>query len=143
MGVPDQTTHRSGPDRIQAFIFARELAEVYLLLDYLSGRSDKGLVAAFGDGDEQAGTEKIQQICQIAWPPTGTPVEQAKQAATLMMAKDRLNTAAKPANGASIAFTLLVAGEEEAAGRAGAEFRSLRRWLRPPPRTGRREGVTA
>jgi len=96
-------------DQVQDFIFLRELAEVYLLLDHLSGRSDKSLAAAIS----KAGKVSIEQICQIAWPPKGTSVEQAAQAATLLMAKDFLNATAKPANGASIAFTLLVAGDDE------------------------------
>ena len=42
-----------------------------------------------------------------------TPLEQAAEAEVLLIAKDSLNAAAKPANGASIAFTLLVAGDDE------------------------------
>jgi hypothetical protein len=49
-------------------------------------------------------------------------VELAAQAATLLMAKDKLNFTAKPANGASIAFTLLVAGDDDAT------------WVRDPAR---------
>jgi hypothetical protein len=101
--------------RMQDFIFTRELAEVYLLLDHISGRADKSLLAAVGGGDVKIGEDWIQKICQIGWPPKGTEFEQAQQAATLMMAKDRLNAAAKPANGATIAFTLLVAGDDDVA----------------------------
>ena len=36
---------------VQSFIFERELAEVYLLLDFLSGRSDKNLSTAFNSAD--------------------------------------------------------------------------------------------
>jgi hypothetical protein len=91
----------AGGQRVQDFIFARELAEVYLLLDHLSGRSDKSLTAAIGDGKDDTGSEWIQKICAIGWPPKGTLVEQSAQAATLLLAKDRLNAAANPANGAS------------------------------------------
>jgi len=103
------------PERIQSFVFTRELAEVYLLLDHLSGRSDKSLAIAFGDGAEKIGEEWIKQICEIAWPPKGTSTEQAAQAAALLRARDRLNAAAKPANGHSIAFTLLVVGDDSIA----------------------------
>jgi hypothetical protein len=111
---------------VQDFIFARELAEVYLLLDYLSGRSDKRLTAAIGDGKDDTGNEWIKKICAIGWPPKGTPAEQSDQAATLLLAKDRLNAAAKPANGASIVFTLMVAGDDEVTAARPGLFRRLR-----------------
>jgi hypothetical protein len=127
-------------DQVQDFIFLRELAEVYLLLDHLSGRSDKSLAAAIS----KAGKVSIEQICQIAWPPKGTSVEQAAQAATLLMAKDFLNATAKPANGASIAFTLLVAGDDEptAVQRSWLKryWRSAGRSPMPAPITGDGDG---
>jgi hypothetical protein len=103
-----------GPERIQDFIFARELSEVYLLLDHVSGRSDKSLAAITGESVEDE-ADWIARICEIGWPPTGTVIQRAAQAAILLRAKDRLNAAAKPATGATIAFTLLVAGEDNAA----------------------------
>jgi hypothetical protein len=124
----DQT---DGSDRIQGFIFARELAEVYLLIDFLSGRSDKSLLAALGGADEKAGKDVLTEICEIAWPPKGNAIERAMQAATLMAVKDRLNTAAKPANGASIAFTLLVSGEDQTPGREPSRFGRMLKWLFP------------
>lgn len=91
---------------IQDFIFLRELSEVYLLLDHVSGRSDKSL------STEVFTAAWLQQICEIGWPPEGSPIQQAQQATTLLRAKDQLNSAAKPASGATIAFTLLVSGED-------------------------------
>jgi PASTA domain len=138
----DAAAQKRTPGRIQDFIFARELAEVYLLLDYLSGRSDKGLVAALGDGNEEVGKQRIKEICKIAWPPQGTSSEQAEQAAILMMAKDCLNNAARPANGASIAFTLLVAGEEKGARhKHGGSFSWSTRW--PPWRSKKQRTAEA
>lgn len=112
-------------DRMQDFIFWRELAEVYLLLDHLSGRSNKSLAAAIGDGKDDEGRKWITDICAIGWPPKGTAVEQNEQAATLLLAKDKLNSAAKPANSASIAFTLLVAGDDDAAAKRRRHRRGL------------------
>jgi hypothetical protein len=109
--------------QIQDFIFARELAEVYLLLDHLSGRSDKTLTTVISE-------EKIKEICEICWPPKGTTIEQAAQAATLMLAKDALNTAAMPANSASIAFTLLVVGDEDPTAVQRKRTPEVSRWLR-------------
>jgi hypothetical protein len=113
--VADGSAEGKDTRHIQHFIFTRELAEVYLLLDYLSGRSDRGLVELDKEG-------LISGICNIGWPPKGDDVEQAKQAATLLMARDRLNSQAKPANGASIAFTLLVAGDRTGGGRSFWHF---------------------
>lgn len=149
------------PKDVQSFIFERELAEVYLLLDFLSGRADKNLSAAFkgagmppvvelppgagsvavvddaispkvpaepavpaapvvtaatngGSTSDQLVTQAwISAICQIQWPPDKNPRPPAPQATTLLIAKDHLNNAAQPANGMSIAFSLLVAGDDE------------------------------
>jgi hypothetical protein len=90
------------PKHILDFIFVRELSEVYLLMDHVSGRWDKCITD----------TDLVKSVCEISWPPTGTPVEQAAQASALLSAKDKLNRSAKPASGATIAFTLLVAGED-------------------------------
>jgi len=116
------------PERMQDFIFQRELAEVYLLLDYLSGRANQSLAKALAD--ETGGKVSIEQICNISWPPVGQPTEQAEQAAILLLAKDKLNMAAQPASGASIAFTLLVAGDDESKEASRRENRGLRGWFR-------------
>jgi len=66
--MSDGSSGAADSGRIQNFIFARELAEVYLLLDHLSGRSDKGLA------DQES---LITEICNIGWPPKGSDIEQA------------------------------------------------------------------
>lgn len=121
---------QSSGARIHDFIFTRELAEVYLLLDHVSGRSDKTLAAAFDGKDEKAGADSIAKICNIGWPPPGSPPARGEMAATLLMAKDSLNKAAHPANGASIAFTLLVAGDDDviADRRRHSQMRHRRLW---------------
>ncbi|TIL42780.1 hypothetical protein [Mesorhizobium sp.] len=103
---------------MQDFIFSRELAEIYLLLDYLSGHPGKSLNTLM---EEEASTAKgwIEEICKITWPPEGAALDRAVQAATLLKARDRLNAWARPASGASIAFTLLVTGDSKAAGWPG------------------------
>lgn len=104
------------PDHIQDFIFLRELSEVYLLLDHLSGRSDKELSES--DLAKALGaplpTDWLERICLIGWPPVGEEAKRADQAAILLRTKDVLNAAARPASGATIAFTLLVSGEDNA-----------------------------
>ena len=103
------------PPHIQDFIFYRELSEVYLLLDHISGRWDKTFYTDKADSsnNDEAGPSWLLTICEIGWPPhTRSPLDQARQAAALLRAKDMLNAAAKPANGATIAFTLMVMGED-------------------------------
>lgn len=102
-----------GDGEIQDFILARELAEVYLLLDNISSARTKEIP---GNADpifaRNADKTWLEQICDIAWPPE--PVDRAQEAANaakLLRAKDMLNQAAAPATGASIAFTLTVVGE--------------------------------
>ena len=102
------------PTPIQDFIFVRELSEVYLLLDHISGRWDKSLYRAEPDQPERRDPKWIETICKIGWPVHGTKVEMADQAAVLLRAKDRLNAVAKPATGATVAFTLMVVGEDRA-----------------------------
>ena len=122
MGTTDVVT-QDHTDQIQDFIFARELAEVYLLLDHLSGRSDKTLTNVLSQ-------QNIKEICEICWPPRGTIIEQAAQAAALIVTKDALNTAAKPANSASIAFTLMVVGDEDPTAVQQKRARGFSDWLR-------------
>jgi hypothetical protein len=107
---PPLSVEVSAAGQIQDFIFARELSEVYLLLDNVSMSTGKSLPAAPQAGDVD-GQDLIEQICEIGWPPTGTTADRAQQAAVLLRARDTLNSAAAPATGATIAFTLLVAGE--------------------------------
>lgn len=107
------------PRHIQDFIFVREMSEVYLLLDHISGRWDKSL----------KNPDLVRQICEIGWPPEGGKSELANQAALLMSAKDMLNSAARPASGLTIAFTLLVCGEDNVDhGPRSSRLRSL--WSR-------------
>jgi len=101
--------------QIQDFIFYRELSEVYLLLDHISGRWDKTFYTEKADSTniDSPGPSWLLTICEIGWPPhSRSPLDQARQAAALLRAKDMLNAAAKPANGATIAFTLMVMGED-------------------------------
>lgn len=52
MAAGSEAAQEPGADRIQDFVFARELAEVYLLLDHLSGRADKSLTTAIAEDDK-------------------------------------------------------------------------------------------
>jgi len=100
---------------IQDFILARELAEVYLLMDHISASQCKEIPKQIPDDplfEDSTGKAWLQQVCEIAWPPDhSTRKQDARNAARLIRAKDVLNKAALPATGGSIAFTLMLAGE--------------------------------
>lgn len=105
--------------RIEDFIFVRELNEVFLLLDHISGRWDKSLYN-FHDHDD--GEPHIDELCAIGLTPPESDQQRVAQAVKVLCAKDKLNAAARPATGLTIAFTLLVVGEDNR--------RDWRNWLR-------------
>jgi hypothetical protein len=94
--------------KLEEFIFVRELYEVFLLLDHISGRWDKVLRT---NGSEMS-PSIIQTICGIGLTPATDPQVRLQQAVDLMCAKDTLNAIARPATGLTVAFTILVVGEE-------------------------------
>jgi len=100
---------QSDTQRIEDFIFVRELNEVFLLLDHISGRWDKSLYAS---GVVDDGSPHIDELVAIGLTPAGSDTDRVAQAVKLLQAKDRLNAAARPATGLTIAFTLLVVGED-------------------------------
>lgn len=91
------------------FVLERELSEVHLLLDNLSADATRVATDSTGvalppllkDGDW------IERVCEINWPPEADE-QSPKDAALLIAAKDYLNRLAWPADGSTIAFTLLV-----------------------------------
>ena len=100
-------------DDHQSFVFKRELDQVYLLLDHISMNSDKHLPGTTMNGQTTVDYDFVRQIAKIKYPPSGGAIDQAEQATTLLVALDALNRASAPATGFSVAFTLLVSGEEE------------------------------
>ncbi len=99
------------PTPMQDFIFVRELSEVYLLLDHVSGRWDKSLNRVQNELPRRRNVDWVREVCDIGWPVEGNGKERAEQAATLLNAKDHFNAAAKPATGLTVAFTLMVVAE--------------------------------
>ena len=102
-----------------AYILRRARSEVHLLLDNLSANPDTTISALTASGRPVELDENwLEEVCRITWPPDtpgATPKTLADQAALLIRAKDYLNSLAKPASGASIAFTLMVTQERIAA----------------------------
>lgn len=102
-----------------AYILRRARSEVHLLLDNLSANPDTTISALTAAGRPvELDAHWLEEVCRITWPPDtpgATPRTLADQAALLIRAKDYLNSLAKPASGASIAFTLMVTQERIAA----------------------------
>lgn len=105
--------------RIEDFIFVRELNEVFLLLDHISGRWDKSLYNFHNHDD---GEPHIDDLCAIGLAAPDSSEQRVAQAVKVLCAKDKLNAAARPATGLTIAFTLLVVGEDNQ--------RDWRNWIR-------------
>lgn len=110
--------------RLEEFIFLRELYEVFLLLDHISGRWDKEL---------KNPDDIIHRICKIGLAPAADPAERLEQAVDLMRAKDMLNAVAQPATGLTVAFTILVVGEENRRKKTNALRRLLRDLFKREP----------
>jgi hypothetical protein len=118
----------------------REFADVYLLIDHLSGRADRKVGTIELEGCPEPGQKAnlIDQVCQVRWPASGDQPKPANQAAVLFKARDKLSELAAPATGLTVAYTLLVApgrcGKAELARKAYPHLvehaKQLRRWLR-------------
>ena len=133
MHLPDPTPVAPSGERL-AFL-QREAAEVYLLLDFLSGRTDRSLRPTQEelarslldrrnnpknpDTTLEAQREKIendladptrllQRTFAIRYPLDEDTKNFESDAAFLLRARDALNGRAAPASGATIAFTTLV-----------------------------------
>ncbi|TWI69480.1 hypothetical protein IP91_00548 [Pseudoduganella lurida] len=113
--------------RLEEFIFVRELYEVFLLLDHISGRWDKDLRAETGADPALI----IRTICEIGLTPATDDGKRLEQAVALMRAKDTLNAVARPATGMTVAFTILVVGEEDRRKRLNTVRRLVRDCFQP------------
>ncbi len=120
-------------------IFARQLAEVYLLIDNVTNFANKELPPApknsdqfecafghpqkvrvvNGDPDPKQPLEPdcndwLSQICRIPWPPhIDNEHSDDTLSSKLVVARDLLNNAAAPANGMTIAFTQSILNERD------------------------------
>jgi len=112
------------PDHLGPFakeqLFLRDLSEVYLLLDFISGRADKSLsgLRELNRVDPDTGKaapcespqQVIQDISEITYPPGDDKKINARRAALITSVKDKLNYLASPARGFTISFTAMFSG---------------------------------
>jgi hypothetical protein len=104
---PDNPRNCKRPNFKQ--LIQHELDDIYLLLDYLSGRGDRIASIELDHKDNNGhNLNLIDAVCRIKWPPLQEQ-ERSEQAAILIKARDKLNQIAMPATGLTIAYTLLVA----------------------------------
>ena len=126
--LPTTTAADNASKRNRTSLICRDLDDIYLMLDHLSGRADKNVSALTVEvdsaGDDPAkppsvptvlpGTSVtrknlIQSVCAIeGWPPEREAKYTAIAATTLFKARDILNEIAWPASGMTIAYTIMV-----------------------------------
>jgi hypothetical protein len=100
------------------FVFGTLLNEVYLLMDFVSGRAERSLAGLEGmdvpgrpaDAPPATRGDVLEHICKLRYPPPAFDPISAENAAFLLLVKDRLNTLTAPANGLTIAFTTMAVG---------------------------------
>ena len=102
-----QTGNRDLLDRL---IFEQDLNELHLLIDFVSGRSDRTLTSLTmpdptAPDKTMTAAEIVEAITKMRYPPRGSDAVNSENAAILLMAKDRLSSLAAPARGITIAYT--------------------------------------
>ena len=121
------------PSLSDQLTFNSDVNEVFLLIDHISGRSEKSLKdldttgielpAAQGADpvsvalpqpdiqstapDKPLLADVLHRLCQIGYPPHPDATTKAHKAAFVLMLKDRLNGLATPARGVTIAYTAM------------------------------------
>ncbi|HXO01462.1 MAG TPA: hypothetical protein VN900_05355 [Stellaceae bacterium] len=111
-------------DAIDKLIFKRDVDEVHLLIDFISGRADKNLTnleipnPAYDPTVQPPmsptlnSTEAVKHLALIRYPPSKIERVKAEDAALLLLARDRLAALASPARSATIAYTEMFIGSE-------------------------------
>ena len=123
-------------EMIDALLFKRNLDEVFLLLDFISGGPDKELsklvVPDLASGVDLTAHQVVAKLAGIRYPypAAETPIKKSDDAAFLLLAKDRLANLAYPARGSTIAYTALFSRTETDEGASNFWFRLLP-WTTP------------
>ena len=88
---------------IDELIFKQELNEVHMLIDFVSGRTDRSLrdlsIPHRDDPTKTMGSGDIMKsIAEMRYPPTGTRTANARNAFILLLAREQLSALAAPAS---------------------------------------------
>jgi hypothetical protein len=133
-----RTPKEAGDDKklLDELLFKQDLNEVHLLIGFISGRADRSLSALSMPDPEKpekimTSAEVMIAIAAMRYPPSGTDAINARNAAILLVAKDRLSILAIPASALSIAYTTIFI-ETESSGSSWVAGRWLKRWARHP-----------
>ena len=115
----DQTNRQGAASKLaRERLFDQELNEVALLIDFVSGRSDRSLSAlTISDPDNNtkalSAAEIVKRIGTMRYPtPPDEEVANARNAAILLLVKDQLSYLAKPVRGSTIAYTAMFVDAE-------------------------------
>jgi hypothetical protein len=120
---------------LDRLVFWSDLNEVYLLLDFVSGRPDRNFNALTMVNNNQTwhSWDVISEVAKIRYPPDPNPETRAHEAAVLLVAKDQLSRLADPARALTIAYTeMFVDAETDLFWLRGLTQR-LRSWKSPTP----------
>lgn len=133
-----KTPKAVGDDKklLDELLFKQDLNEVHLLIDFVSGRADRSLSALSMPDPEKpekimTSAEVMIAIAAMRYPPSGTDAINARNAAILLVAKDRLSILAIPANALTIAYTTIFI-DTESSGPSWVAGRWLKRWAQHP-----------
>jgi hypothetical protein len=119
-----QTSASSPDDEIDKLIFKRDVNEVHLLIDFISGRMDRRLAdlrlpnpgydpnASPPTPETLGSTEAVKHLAMIRYPPSPVETVKAEDAALLLLAKDQLSALAAPARSVTIAYTEMFIGSK-------------------------------
>lgn len=115
-----QPVDRAQQALVDSYIFISDVNETFLLIDHISGRTEKSLgdvetkdielpvpPAVAPPNGHPSVAEVMLQLCQVGYPPDPDPVARARKAAFVLVLKDRLNALASPARGITIAYTAM------------------------------------
>lgn len=112
--MSDSTDNEGNRAAFDRALFEQDLDEVYLLLDHISGRTDKSLeglkvklLDEKGALVEMDSASFIATITRLRYPPEGDEAARSRAAANVLTVKDRLSALAAPARGSTIAYTNL------------------------------------
>src|SRR3954454_8054724 len=109
--------HIDNDKLINAVLFKKDLNEVHLLIDLVSGRADRSLsILSMPDPDHPSviltSAEILRRITLMRYPPKNTDAMNAANATILLMAKDRLSALADPARALTIAYATMLTNSD-------------------------------